>query len=89
MEVLPRGVDVLVRTFLFSGGPVSRQLAQVSEGREQRELLAPQLGVGGRKRVSRLDVLGDQRARSLGAHVVTRDHGPERVQVLACLLLRA
>ena len=81
VEVLLWTVDALVRIFLGAGGPVARQLAQVSEGGEQRELLAPQLGVL-RELVAQLAVLGDQSAGPLRAHVIAGDHGPQRVDVL-------
>src|SRR5665647_3067643 len=81
MEVLPRTMDALVGVFLGAGGPVARQLAEVGERGEQRQLLASQLDVRG-ELIAQLAVPGDQSVSPLRSHVIPSDHGSQRVKVL-------
>jgi hypothetical protein len=54
VEVLLRAVDTLLGTFLLPRRTVARQLAEVGECGEQRELLVPELGVVLRELVTEL-----------------------------------
>src|SRR5450756_1499973 len=81
VEVLLWTVDALFRVFLGTRGPVTRQLAQVCEGDEQRKLITPQLGIL-REPAAQLAVLGDESPSPFRAHVIAGDHGPQRFEEL-------
>ena len=74
VEVLPRAMDPLVRSLLLADWPAARQFTQVGEHRDQCELFAAEFRVVRPELAPQLEVLADQRACPLRAHVVAGDH---------------
>ena len=80
VKMLPRAVDLLVGVLLRAGRPVARELAEVGERREHRQLAVQQLSVVRRELPAGLPVVGDELAAPLRADVVAGDQRVQRTE---------